>query len=75
MLSPKLDLAYFRSLKPLTRRDGLVPLGICVGLAVVFWPRMASANGLGNTEPSLGRRALGSVGVFSAPALEFFLHV
>jgi len=36
MLSPKLDLAYFRSLKPLTRRDGLVPLGICVGLAVVF---------------------------------------
>ena len=36
MLSPKLDLAYFRSLRPLSRRDGLIPLGICVGLAVVF---------------------------------------
>ena len=36
MLSPKLDLAYFRSLRPLSRRDGLIPLGICVVLAVVF---------------------------------------
>lgn len=36
MLSPKLDLAYFRSLRPLSRRDGLIPLGICVGLAIVF---------------------------------------
>jgi len=36
MLKPKLDLAYFRSLRPLTRRDGLIPLGICVGLAVAF---------------------------------------
>lgn len=36
MLSQKLDLAYFRSLRPLSRRDGLIPLGICVGLAVVF---------------------------------------
>ena len=36
MLSPKLDLAYFRSLRPLSRRDGLIPLGTCVGLAIVF---------------------------------------
>ena len=36
MLSPKLDLAYFRSLRPLSRRDGLIPLGICVGVAIVF---------------------------------------
>lgn len=36
MLSPKLDLAYFRSLRPLSRRDGLIPLVICVGLAIAF---------------------------------------
>ena len=36
MLNPKLDLPFFRSLRPLSRRDGLVPLVICIGLAIAF---------------------------------------
>ena len=49
MLSPKLDLAYFRSLRPLSRRDGLIPLGICVGVAIVFGAWLVQTDwGIGN---------------------------
>lgn len=74
MLSPKLDLAYFRSLKPLTRRDGLVPLGICVGLAVVFGAWLVQTDwGIRNHRLAEGLWALS--GFLGAGFGFLFLHV